>query len=269
MTSWHLLVSGEIISAHWNFPLLSNDSFSGYIQVGLCVRKLSVSHQNQRFYAFYSVILFAENFIQSIFNAGTSFDGSLGLLLQSLSNRSINLFSFTQVMTFGCRCGSSFSAGPGPPVMNGIFTISHWTWASFLTKSCRLCLFSFKFIRRPFGFRFPASSGVSIETFLWKPLKNLPAESLGMLPSLFRFLWKRLFLGTAGSLSPAVFFLWLYYTIRLGVCLFAEPLNKLRVIRASYEWKNRWQIWYNIPVGCLCASDIFFCLNKPPGAAGR
>ena len=42
-----------------------------------------------------------------------------------------------QVMTCGCRCGSSFSAGPGPPVMNGIFKICHWTWASFLTKSCR------------------------------------------------------------------------------------------------------------------------------------
>lgn len=29
------------------------------------------------------------------------------------------------------------SAGPGPPVMNGIFEVCHWTRASFLAKYCR------------------------------------------------------------------------------------------------------------------------------------
>ena len=29
------------------------------------------------------------------------------------------------------------SAGPGPPVMNGIFKVCHWTRASFLAKYCR------------------------------------------------------------------------------------------------------------------------------------
>ena len=28
-------------------------------------------------------------------------------------------------------------AGPGPPVVNGIFEVCHWTRASFLTKYCR------------------------------------------------------------------------------------------------------------------------------------
>ena len=35
------------------------------------------------------------------------------------------------------------SAGPGPPVVNGIFEVCHWTWASFLTNPSRrplLCL---------------------------------------------------------------------------------------------------------------------------------
>ena len=42
------------------------------------------------------------------------------------------LFIFLQVMTCGCQCGSSFSAGPGPPVMNGIFKVCHGTEPPFL-----------------------------------------------------------------------------------------------------------------------------------------
>ena len=37
-------------------------------------------------------------------------------------------------MTCGFWCGSFASAGPGPPVMNGIFKICHWIWASFLAN---------------------------------------------------------------------------------------------------------------------------------------
>jgi len=40
-------------------------------------------------------------------------------------------------MTCGFGCGSFLLAGPGPPVMNGIFKVCHWTRASFLTKYCR------------------------------------------------------------------------------------------------------------------------------------
>ena len=118
-----------------------------------------------------------------------------------------------QVMTCGCRCGSSFSAGPGPPVMNGIFKICHWTWASFLTKSCRLCLFrSFKFVRRPFGFRFLLYHQVFPLRLLLEAFEKSSWCWFGKLPRLFRFLWKWRFLGALHSLSPAVFFLWLYYT---------------------------------------------------------
>ena len=42
------------------------------------------------------------------------------------------LFIFLQVMTCGCQCGSSFSAGPGPPMMNGIFKVCHGTEPPFL-----------------------------------------------------------------------------------------------------------------------------------------
>lgn len=39
-----------------------------------------------------------------------------------------------QVTTCGFWCGSFASAGPGPPVMNGIFKVCHWIWASFLAN---------------------------------------------------------------------------------------------------------------------------------------
>ena len=46
------------------------------------------------------------------------------------------------------------SAGPGPPVVNGIFEVCHWTWASFLTQYCRRPL---QFLS--FSSRFPRAAG--------------------------------------------------------------------------------------------------------------
>ena len=65
---------------------------------------------------------------------GLFFDGTLGLLTHFVVNQSSFGINLLQVTTCGFWCGSFASAGPGPPVMNGIFKVCHWTWASFLAN---------------------------------------------------------------------------------------------------------------------------------------
>lgn len=68
------------------------------------------------------------------FMLGSFFDGTLGLLTHFVVNQPSFGITLLQVMTCGFWCGSFASAGPGPPVMNGIFKVCHWTWASFLAN---------------------------------------------------------------------------------------------------------------------------------------
>ena len=65
---------------------------------------------------------------------GVFFDGTLSLLTHFVVNQPSFGIILLQVTTCGFWCGSFASAGPGPPVMNGIFEVCHWTWASFLAN---------------------------------------------------------------------------------------------------------------------------------------
>ena len=62
-----------------------------------------------------------------IYCQGSAFDGTLGLLTHFVGNQPSFGINLLQVTTCGFRCGSFASAGPGPPVMNGIFKVCHWT----------------------------------------------------------------------------------------------------------------------------------------------
>lgn len=69
-----------------------------------------------------------------IYARGLFFDGTLSLLTHFVGNQpSFGIF-LLQVTTCGFWCGSFASAGPDPPVMNGIFKVCHWIWASFLAN---------------------------------------------------------------------------------------------------------------------------------------
>ena len=136
------------------------------------------------------------------------------------------------------------SAGPGPPVMNGILEVCHWTWASFLTKSCRRPLHLLSVFC-------PRASGLeSLKCFLFygpsaawgKSALRCQSVHAGTLLKTF---WKVASLGVLISLSPAVFFLWLYYTTALHFRLFADRTRLLCNICAYSGLICTYRKWYN------------------------
>ena len=118
---------------------------------------------------------------------GLFFDGTLGLLTHFVVNQSSFGINLLQVTTCGFWCGSFASAGPGPPVMNGIFKVCHWTWASFLANpagglyiifpvpllpSCCwigvLKVFPLRFYGEVSAGNLFVGSYLSVKTFVWK-----------------------------------------------------------------------------------------------------
>ena len=77
-----------------------------------------------------------------------------GLAESDLWTNHLNLSIFYRLRPAAFNVVLLVSAGPGPPVMNGIFEVCHWTWASFLTKYCRRPL---QFL--PFSSRCPRAAG--------------------------------------------------------------------------------------------------------------
>ena len=159
----------------------------------------------------------------SICYAGGLFWRPLGLLNEVVSNRASRSFCFLyRLWPAALDAVLILSAGPGPPVVNGIFEVCHWTWASFLTNPSRrplLCLSVFC----------PRAAGSeSLKCFLfhsptlgnfWKIFFKMSVCSRSVF---MKICWKVATLGVLNSLSPAVFFLWLYYITALGFRLFAD-----------------------------------------------
>ena len=158
-------------------------------------------------------------------------------------------------MTCGFGCGSFFVSRPRPAG-------DEWDlWSlpldlSLLSSEILPAAFTISF----FASRCPRAAGSeSLKCFLfhsptlgnfWKIFFKMSVCSRSVF---MKICWKVATLGVLNSLSPAVFFLWLYYITALVFRLFADPTILLCNICAYSGLNNTCCLWYNKYVGRVYA----------------